>query len=445
MEANHNVYAATYLVAEEGHSFYTALHENVFVYFANAPEALPGTVHEGDGKRYRLRRLGSVVQVPAEGYSDVAAAYMGKKGGASTAEAQRDAGEPTAEEITRLLNEVFARGGAPVVTPEGQGRGQEPQAPAVPWRDAVTARFLTPVAPKSLEGWFAGCADLRFVCGFANVNMAHVRSMTHLFAGCSRLESVDCGALNVLHDVDACDMFDGCRLLGSPDDVLARFLAGEKISTKTVERCRDGSAASELSPEEDASWAARERDAECFACEEALRRCRLDVSEQESVALAYRFAKACRMVQLGSVDAELRDLILRYAEEVETLQHRLWFLKGARGLDLVHDVDGLVADTDPHLEEHEAMINRADAVLAELEQRAGVDRSGWWDLAAREGDTVYVARESTRRCGIADISDTDQAEAAQRGEEINVSLALRQHVHYLHAVLLEALNEYCYS
>ena len=67
----------------------------------------------------------------------------------------------------------------------------------------------------SLSSWFKDFCYLHSISGFGNINMEKVTDMSHMFEGCTRLDTFNSSGLNTENVRDMSHMFEGCSSLTS--------------------------------------------------------------------------------------------------------------------------------------------------------------------------------------------------------------------------------------
>lgn len=90
----------------------------------------------------------------------------------------------------------------------------------VPWagdagkvRRVVVAASFSAFAPATMAGWFAGCENLTGVEGLANVDASRAGSMAGLFRGCTKLGELDLSGLKTSCVADFSSLASGCSSL----------------------------------------------------------------------------------------------------------------------------------------------------------------------------------------------------------------------------------------
>ncbi|MBQ9762662.1 MAG: BspA family leucine-rich repeat surface protein [Oscillospiraceae bacterium] len=86
----------------------------------------------------------------------------------------------------------------------GQHEGETPITKVV---------ILEALSPQSTRDWFRDMATLEAVQGLELLRMDNVTDMSHMFAGCALLSSLEAEAWQVPAAVDMTGIFDGCHAL----------------------------------------------------------------------------------------------------------------------------------------------------------------------------------------------------------------------------------------
>ena len=74
------------------------------------------------------------------------------------------------------------------------------------------------LVPQAMNDWFRGLVYLENIQGLEKVRTHHVENMSHLFAGCERLNAVNVDSWDVSAVTDMTDIFDGCAALAELPD-----------------------------------------------------------------------------------------------------------------------------------------------------------------------------------------------------------------------------------
>jgi surface protein len=82
-------------------------------------------------------------------------------------------------------------------------------------REAPITRVLItgPLVPQSMSGWFRNMVHLESIEGLEKIRTDYVTDMSHLFAGCERLNEVNIDRWNISGVTDMTGIFDGCTAL----------------------------------------------------------------------------------------------------------------------------------------------------------------------------------------------------------------------------------------
>lgn len=74
------------------------------------------------------------------------------------------------------------------------------------------------LVPQAMNDWFRGLVYLESIQGLENVRTHHVENMSHLFAGCERINAVNVEDWDVSAVTDMTGIFDGCAALAELPD-----------------------------------------------------------------------------------------------------------------------------------------------------------------------------------------------------------------------------------
>lgn len=70
-----------------------------------------------------------------------------------------------------------------------------------------------PLVPQAMNDWFRNMVHLERIEGLEKIHTDYVTTMSHLFAGCERLNEVNIDGWNVSNVEDFTGVFDGCAAL----------------------------------------------------------------------------------------------------------------------------------------------------------------------------------------------------------------------------------------
>lgn len=70
-----------------------------------------------------------------------------------------------------------------------------------------------PLVPEAMNDWFRNMVHLESIEGLEKIRTDHVTTMSHLFAGCERLNEVNIDGWDVSNVSDFTGIFDGCTAL----------------------------------------------------------------------------------------------------------------------------------------------------------------------------------------------------------------------------------------
>lgn len=70
-----------------------------------------------------------------------------------------------------------------------------------------------PLVPQAMNDWFRNMVHLESIEGLEKIRTDHVTTMSHLFAGCERLNEVNIEGWDVSAVTDFTGIFDGCTAL----------------------------------------------------------------------------------------------------------------------------------------------------------------------------------------------------------------------------------------
>lgn len=70
-----------------------------------------------------------------------------------------------------------------------------------------------PLAPQAMNDWFRNMVHLESIEGLEKIKTNHVKDMSHLFAGCEKLNEVNIDGWDVSAVEDFTGTFDGCTAL----------------------------------------------------------------------------------------------------------------------------------------------------------------------------------------------------------------------------------------
>lgn len=70
-----------------------------------------------------------------------------------------------------------------------------------------------PLMPQAMNDWFRNLVHLESIQGLEKIRTDHVTTMSHLFAGCERLNEVNIDGWDVSSVEDFTGIFDGCAAL----------------------------------------------------------------------------------------------------------------------------------------------------------------------------------------------------------------------------------------
>ena len=87
----------------------------------------------------------------------------------------------------------------------------------VPWQDVLIAVFASPVAPETLDGWFADCLSLTEIRGLGLLDTSHVRSMVDTFMLCQSLRELDLSGFDTSLVEDMNGLFCDCEAIAELD------------------------------------------------------------------------------------------------------------------------------------------------------------------------------------------------------------------------------------
>ena len=86
--------------------------------------------------------------------------------------------------------------------------------------------------PKSTAYWFYNASQLTSITGLEYLNTSEVTNMSHMFAGCTKLEDIDVSHLDTGKVTDMSGMFEGCS--GLPTSVDMTYANGVVVISSTL-------------------------------------------------------------------------------------------------------------------------------------------------------------------------------------------------------------------
>ena len=94
---------------------------------------------------------------------------------------------------------------------------------------------------NNLERLFENCSDLRLINGIEQWNTTGIENMSHMFAGCSNLVSLNLSSFDISNAREINNMFDGCKNLRYLD--ISNFIMGRESyyynTTDMFNRCNN--------------------------------------------------------------------------------------------------------------------------------------------------------------------------------------------------------------
>lgn len=143
------------------------------------------------------------------------------EGGVNVPQAIWTAGNTTLTFVNRPLMKEGGKFRGQTITKLYSGKAVTESDPFPAWNDAVQAKVTKvvfdesfgDVKPTSLIRWFMNCKELTAIDHIEYLNTSAATSMSYMFQGCGKLETLDVTHFNTSNCTKMTSMFSGCKIL----------------------------------------------------------------------------------------------------------------------------------------------------------------------------------------------------------------------------------------
>ena len=143
------------------------------------------------------------------------------EGGVNVPQAIWTAGNTTLTFVNRPLMKESGKFRGQTITKLYSGKAVTESDPFPAWNDAVQAtvtkvvfdKTFADVKPTSLIRWFMNCKELTAIDHIEYLNTSAATSMSYMFQGCGKLETLDVTHFNTSNCTKMTSMFSGCKIL----------------------------------------------------------------------------------------------------------------------------------------------------------------------------------------------------------------------------------------